>query len=244
MRCYTKIILEPSHTMETHHAQSSPDRTPLYIFLAFLAGIALLALGLWFYQKSNPAPVQQTNINVTPAPAATTVAPTSPVVVTAPVAVTPLPPVGAVILPTNFAIKIDAASGYSFQYPKTIGGLYVTAQQWPPKISVQTAPSDFICAVGKTNDGVEVSQEKVGTSTICLTAREDGAAGSIYTTYDFAWVVPGLQNSNIVTLSFIVKAPSSCMVYSGAKRAVCNKEVAEFSVEKLIQQIVPTVKKM
>lgn len=231
--------------MNTTQTERSQSMGPIYLLLGLLVGILIVGALMWL-NKEDPTqspnqpetPTQETPVTtIPPAQSATN----TPPVVTPPVTEVPATPV----LPTNFAIKTDTLAGYSFQYPKIISGDYVKAQQWPPKITIQNAPSDFICVPTEVrkDTGLSVSLLTIGSSKVCLTARPEGAAGTTYTTYDLTWVL-ATKPPKVMTLEFIMREPTSCTVYDEPKRSACMKEKTNFNAADIARQIVPTVKKL
>jgi hypothetical protein len=130
----------------------------------------------------------------------------------------------------------DAAKGVTFQYP-ALTTAYISGQTWPPTVQVKSGP--FSCATG----GSEIAQGGVTASktidgkTYCVTTSSEGAAGSVYTTYDYASEVGG----KVVTLSFVLQFVQ-CANYDEPKKTACEAERLSFSPDGLIAEIAPTIK--
>lgn len=234
--------------MNTIQPDVSKSLGPIYLVLGVLIVTTVVGAVFWLTQKDKTPPAAQSTQSMTPvqiAPA-TQNTPTEATTSTPPVTPIKQTEVSATPLaPTNFAITTDTVSGYSFQYPKSISGTYVKAQKWPPKITIQNAPSDFICVptTTKTDTGFSVNLVTIGTSKVCITTRPEGAAGTTYTTYDLTWVL-ATKPPSVITLEFITREPTSCTVYDEPKRSACMKEKTNFNPADIARQIVPTVKKL
>lgn len=122
--------------------------------------------------------------------------------------------------PQSNGLKTATTNGITFQYPDPLPTTYMHAQEWPPTITV-------------TNGALTCTAKKIiNNSTYCVTATNEGAAGSTYTTYSYATEKSG----KVMTLSFIIRAVQ-CMNYDDPKQTECLKERAAFNADTLADQI-------
>ncbi len=126
----------------------------------------------------------------------------------------------------EFAACPTAADGISFT-PDPFLSNYISAQEWPPKITV--TDGGLVCAAKKI----------INNSTYCVTAVSEGAAGSTYTTYSYATE----KNGKIITLSFVIRAVQ-CMNYDDPQQTECLKERAAFDVDALADHILESVQSL
>lgn len=122
--------------------------------------------------------------------------------------------------PQNTGFKKVTVKDISFTYPDQLPTKYISTQEWPPTISA-------------TNGTLTCSAKKIINNTpYCITAVNEGAAGSTYMTYSYATE----KNGKIITLSFILRAVQ-CMNYDDPQQTECLKERAAFDVDALADRI-------
>lgn len=157
----------------------------------------------------------------TPVPSTSTTSPTT-------------PPTGA----TGTGPWITTTTnGNTFSYPPTIGTEYVSTVDWPPTLRVQKN-MPFVCRVAGE---LTASAGKTELVTIegheyCLTRESEGAAGSVYTQYMYAFP----RQNDVVTLTFALRAVQ-CLNYDEPRRSACTREQATFTANKLADQIAQSI---
>jgi len=122
-----------------------------------------------------------------------------------------------------------AQNGMSFEYPPNLGTTYVHLVNWPP--TLQVANTAFSCSSG---------QEMIYGHTYCVTKSSEGAAGSTYTTYNFAFPF----NNQTASLNFVAQFPQ-CPNYgdtTNPNRIACSQEESSFSVDPVIDRIARSIK--
>ena len=77
----------------------------------------------------------------------------------------------------------------------------------------------------------------VDNRTYCVTKVSEGAAGSIYTQYAYAFP----KNSKVVILTFSLRFPQ-CGNYSEPEKNECEGERETFDVDSIIDRIAQTLK--
>lgn len=133
----------------------------------------------------------------------------------------------------------DATSSVSFMYPETLGTEYIRAVDWPP--ALQVIHEKYSCNIGGNEidragrtDEIEIAGMKY-----CVTTLDEGAAGSIYSQYAYAFSV----ESDTYILTFTTRQPQ-CGNFDEDKMKECEKEINSFNVNTLISGIVQTMKKI
>lgn len=104
---------------------------------------------------------------------------------------------------------------------------YIHPLEWPPKI--QTLNKLFTCA--------EADRRVVNGHTYCVTQSTEGAAGSIYTQYSYAFA---RGNQTIVftfTLRFV-----QCGNYSEPQKTECENERSSFNLDSIVDRMARTIK--
>lgn len=146
----------------------------------------------------------------------------------------PVPPPST--LPEGWQEHTDDASGVSFDYPSDIGGTYFTATDWPPSLQVLSQP--YSCnPAGAVTDRAGLTEERTVNGTeFCVTKSSEGAAGSVYVMYAYAF--PYASDTAIFT--FGTRFPQ-CANYDKPQRVACEKEQASFNPDTLMLSIYRTL---
>ncbi len=140
-------------------------------------------------------------------------------------------------VPSGWETFTDDKLGVSFQYPASFSTKYIQAFDWPPKVSFQNLP--FYCAAG----GSEITRagrtepRVIGNHIYCVSTLVEGAAGSTYTQYAYAWEAGGRE----VIFTFSTRAPQ-CANYDDPNKTECENERAAFDIDKIFNSIAQTLK--
>ncbi len=132
--------------------------------------------------------------------------------------------------------RLATTTEYSLRYPTDIGLTYVDLVDWPPE--AQVLDEAFSCTEG----GEEVARagrtEEVSVSgrDYCRTVVSEGAAGSVYRQYAYAFAS---GTSSTAILTFSTRSPQ-CGNYDEPARAACEREQAGFDPDDLIDRIATT----
>lgn len=131
----------------------------------------------------------------------------------------------------------DAATGVSFQYPETVSTPYITTSDWPPK--VQVLNQSYTCTeAGVETERAGITEKRlVGGREYCVTTVTEGAAGSNYTQYAYAFA----QGNKTVILTFTLRFVR-CENYDAAQRTACETERASFNIESTVDRIARSLK--
>ena len=124
---------------------------------------------------------------------------------------------------------------YTFQYPADPGLEYVELTDWPPMVELTT--DVFVCteAGTETDRAGRTEQVTMGDRQYCRTIIVEGAAGSTYTQYAYAF--PRDEGTAIMTFS--TRTPT-CGNFAGNEVAACEAEVEGFEVDDLADRMART----
>ncbi len=135
--------------------------------------------------------------------------------------------------------------GITYQYPKTLPTTYIHPVDWPPQIQVLNQP--FTCTEG----GSEIARAGVTRQRIindrayCVTKGSEGAAGSIYTNYAYAFPLYSTGSTQadrkIAIITFSLRTVQ-CANYDNPKMSECENERAIFNIDEIIDRIARSIK--
>ena len=156
---------------------------------------------------------------------------------------TSIPTITSTIFPSatpnahiGWKIFTDASTRASFQYPSTIPTKYISLVDWPPKIQVTHEPFACTQAGSEIARGGKTEQKTINGTTYCVTTSSEGAAGSIYNQYAYAWY----KGNTTVILTFSLRLVQ-CANYDQPKQKECSDERATFTPDIVLDQIAQTV---
>ncbi len=132
----------------------------------------------------------------------------------------------------NLKTFTDSASGISFSYPEKLGTTYINTVDWPPK--VQLIEEAFAChpAGSETSQAGITENLTVNGHTYCVTRESEGAAGSTYTNYAYAFP----NNDNTIILTFSLRFPQ-CANYEDPQKTACESEKNSLNINNVVDQI-------
>ncbi|MFA5000886.1 MAG: MliC family protein [Candidatus Paceibacterota bacterium] len=122
----------------------------------------------------------------------------------------------------NFKKFVDNKTGITFEYPDQLLTKYISAVNWPPKAQDLNKP--FAC--------VETAKQIINGQDYCVTKTSEGAVGSIYTTYTYAFP----YNNTTLTLNFTLRLVQ-CGNYDDPKKSECEQERTIFNPDNALDQI-------
>jgi hypothetical protein len=131
---------------------------------------------------------------------------------------------------------VGSSAGLNFQYPPAFSTKYISPVDWPPLFQILT--EDFECTeAGENIERAGRTEEKlINGKTYCVTEVVQGAAGSIYTQYAYAFEV----EDEIVVMTFTTRMPQ-CVNYPELEMGECESERMAFNIDDLAAQIAETV---
>jgi hypothetical protein len=127
------------------------------------------------------------------------------------------------------------SGGVSFKYPKSLNANYITANQWPPVMSINSG--NYACAVTASDSTQSdvITQSVVSGRIYCIDTKNEGAAGSTYSTYTYT--TP--KNGKLLAIKFILQYPE-CGNYSDSESSACTAERKSFNLDSIVDGIVQT----
>ncbi len=133
--------------------------------------------------------------------------------------------------------KVVNAQGVTFEYPEQLSTKYISAQEWPPQISV--TEGTFTCTDAGEESARAGKTEKriVNGRTYCVTKVTEGAAGSIYGQYSY---ITAAGNNKLVNLIFTLRFVQ-CANYEEPQKSECVRERGTFDIDNVIDRIVGTI---
>ena len=204
------------------------NNQPKSIKILFVVFAILLVVGIFMFLRS-PVTTPQITTPTTPTPETNT-------------------PTEATSTPWE---TITSNTGITYQYPKTLPTTYIHPVDWPPQVQVLNQP--YSCTEGGSEiarAGV-TTQRTINDRTYCVTKESEGAAGSIYTNYAYAFPLystsstqadPPSPNGSewasrrIAIFTFSIRSVQ-CANYDNPKMSGCENERAIFNIDEIIDRI-------
>ncbi len=133
-------------------------------------------------------------------------------------------------------LSTDVGQGVSFEYPKTIELPFLGVVNWPPEVQIVNSP--YICReTVDTAHGATIVEEIINERTYCVTKKSEGAAGSTYISYIYAFP---FQNQT-ARFAFTLKYPQ-CANYDEPSATECKSQQAELKPLNFIDRMATTLK--
>lgn len=128
-------------------------------------------------------------------------------------------------------------SGVTFNYPSDMDKTYIDAPDWPPQIQVFDQGYTCIEAGDSAAPPGGMTEERiVNDTTYCITTEAEGAAGSTYTMYSYAFP----KDEKTVIANFSLHTVQ-CANYDEPEQSACQDEQADLNVDELVDDIVQTM---
>jgi len=127
--------------------------------------------------------------------------------------------------------------GITFQYPKESLAKYVSVAEWPPVITIETGTYSCKTTPLEVSSMSEItSQRMVDNRTYCVNVKNEGAAGSVYSSYTYTAIKIG----KLVKVSFTLQY-SNCDNYDEEQRKACTSEREAFDIDSIVDRIVQNI---
>lgn len=127
--------------------------------------------------------------------------------------------------------------GITFQYPKELLAKYVSVAEWPPVIMIETGTYSCKTTPQEVSSMSDITSERlVDNRTYCLNIKNEGAAGSVYSSY----VYTTTRNNELVKVSFTLQYPN-CNNYDEAQSKACTNEREAFDIDSIVDRIVQSI---
>lgn len=133
----------------------------------------------------------------------------------------------------------DSQTGISFKYPEKLLTEYIFTQTWPPQVVVSDGEHGLSCSETPAASSLPIRAMKrmVDSRVYCVKAESEGAAGSVYTSYEYSTV----KDAKKITVNFILIYPQ-CDNYDDPQRTACKNERTSFDLDATVDRIVQSVK--
>ncbi len=130
-----------------------------------------------------------------------------------------------------------STNGVVFNYPQNLPTTYMSALDWPPLANIVGV--DFRCAEAgnETDRAGQTVLKTVNGRTYCVTQKSEGAAGSIYDQYAYAFI----KDERMYILAFSTRAVQ-CANYPSPQKTECESERRDFNLDDLVDRIAQTVR--
>lgn len=137
----------------------------------------------------------------------------------------------------NLWSTITNNQGITFQYPKELLAKYVSVTEWPPFVKIETGTYSCKTTSQEVSSMSDITSERlVDNRTYCVNIKNEGAAGSVYSSYTYTTVKSG----KLVKASFTLQYPN-CNNYDEEQSKACVSEREAFDVDSIIDRIVQTM---
>ena len=138
----------------------------------------------------------------------------------------------------NLWVTITNDDGITFQYPKELLAKYISVAEWPPTIKVESGNFSCVETPQEKSSMLEItSQRLVDNRIYCVNVKNEGAAGSVYSSY--IYTTP--KRGKLVSVSFVLRYPN-CTNYDEEQSLACTSEREAFDLDATVDRIVQTVR--
>lgn len=127
--------------------------------------------------------------------------------------------------------------GITFQYPKALLAKYVNITEWPPVIKIETGAYSCKITPQEVSSMSDITSERMADNrTYCVNIKNEGAAGSVYSSYVYTIA----KNGKLVKISFTLQYPN-CNNYVEEQNKACTSEREAFDIDSTVDRIVQTI---
>lgn len=133
-------------------------------------------------------------------------------------------------------IYSDSGRGIQFKYPE-LSNKFVIPQEWPPKVSLISEVFSCNEYLDENQYFKKVVKKQINGSIYCLETKSEGAAGSVYTTYNYK---KDLNNGRVLDLNFVLKYPR-CENYEEPNKTDCVLENENIDIDQIASDILESV---
>jgi hypothetical protein len=132
---------------------------------------------------------------------------------------------------------ITSDEDITFKYPKELLAKYVSVVEWPPVIKIETGTYSCQTTPQEISSMSDITSERlVDNRTYCVNIKNEGAAGSVYSSY----VYTTTKNGKLVNVSFTLQYPN-CNNYDEVQRKACTSEREAFDIDGTVDRIVQSI---
>lgn len=130
----------------------------------------------------------------------------------------------------------DTIQGITFRYPKELTTAYIHTVDWPPKVQIVEGPLTCTEAGEETARAGRTERRMVDNREYCVTLVSEGAAGSVYTQYAYAFPTQGKVSIFTFSLRTV-----QCRNYDEEEKSRCESEREVFYLDGLVDKIAKTL---
>ncbi len=138
----------------------------------------------------------------------------------------------------------DGNTGITFQYPKTLLTEYIHTVDWPPQIQILNEPFTCTEAGSETARSGQTVKRMVDDRTYCVTKESEGAAGSVYTNYAYAFPLysTGSTQADRKTVIFTFSLQAvQCANYDDSQKTACENERSSFDLDSTVDRMAGSI---
>ena len=123
-----------------------------------------------------------------------------------------------------------------FEYPKELNAGYISTVSWPPVLSI--SEEKLVCEETAPESSLPkgASFRKINGKNYCVEFVSEGAAGSVYTEYDYSTVIDG----KLIKMSFTLQYPR-CDNYDDPKKTECSEERESSNLDEIIDGMISSL---
>ncbi|MFA6253904.1 MAG: MliC family protein [Candidatus Paceibacterota bacterium] len=132
----------------------------------------------------------------------------------------------------NLKTFVDDETGITFQYPDKILTKYIETVDWPPKVQELREPFSCVETGAETGRAGKTARQIINGQDYCVTKESEGAAGSIYTNYVYAFP----YNNTTIIFTFSLRFVQ-CDNYDDPQKSACKQERSLFSPDNATDQM-------
>ncbi|MEK7098286.1 MAG: hypothetical protein AAB908_00120 [Patescibacteria group bacterium] len=138
----------------------------------------------------------------------------------------------------EWRLSEPSAQGLRFLYPQRLTTSFISAAEWPPL--VERAVNKYACKEGSITaaDGPlkETKKNLVDDREYCVTRSSEGAAGSTYRAYEYAFQF----GTSTYRIAFTLRFPQ-CMNYDEPQQSACKAEQSSYDIDGLVDRIARSI---
>jgi len=127
--------------------------------------------------------------------------------------------------------------GITYRYPKELSVKYISAAEWPPTVKIESGNFSCIQTPQEKSSMLDISSQRIVDGRIyCISIKNEGAAGSVYSSYTYTTPRRGM----LVSISFALRYPN-CTNYDEKQGQDCASERESFDLDTTVDRIAQTV---
>jgi hypothetical protein len=138
----------------------------------------------------------------------------------------------------NLWTMITNDNGVTYQYPKELSVKYISVVEWPPVVKIETGTYSCKTTPQEVSSMSDItSQRLVDDRIYCVNVKNEGATGSVYSSYIYTTPKKG----RLVSVSFVLRY-TNCANYDEEQNQACTSEREAFDLDSTVDRIVQTIK--